>query len=88
MFTELWTTYCVPSPLPGSEDTERTKSINSCPHEVSILFVLQRKVIFKASFIANVELALYSVNTHMGAQKSEELKSQLSQVVAVNVPLN
>lgn len=47
----------------------------------------KRKVIFKASFIANVELALYSVrNTHMGAQKSEELKSQLSQVVALNVP--
>lgn len=47
----------------------------------------KRKVIFKASFIANVELALYSIrNTHMGAQKSEELKSQLSQVVALNVP--
>lgn len=47
-----------------------------------------KEVILKASFIANVEPALYSVrNTHMGAQKSEELKSQLSHVVAVNVPL-
>ena len=47
----------------------------------------KRKVIFKASFIANMEPTLYSIrNTHMGAQKSEELKSQLSHVVAVNVP--